>query len=179
MGNAEMIGGFLADSQALKADALDFLGDGTITFVALLATRWSSRARAQVALVQGGFLAALGLGVLTTTAYRVLVTASPEGETMTVFGAVAFLVNVAAAAVLLRHRTGDAGVTAVWLFSRNDAAGNLAVIVAGVFVYWLKSPFPDLVVATVIAGLFLHSAWRILQRSRAQLSAELATAQLK
>jgi Co/Zn/Cd efflux system component len=169
MGTAEMVAGFLSRSQSLKADALDFIGDGTITFVALLATRWSSAARARVAMVQGIFLALLGLGVLATTAYRVLIRTTPEAETMTVFGIGAFLVNVASAAVLLKHRHGDAGVVAVWLFSRNDALGNLAVIAAGLFVWWLSSPIPDLVVAAAIAGLFLHSAWRIIQRSRKQL----------
>ena len=42
---------------------------------------------------------------------------------------VALLVNAAAALVLLPHRTGDVNVRAVWLFSRNDAIGNMAVLI--------------------------------------------------
>src|SRR3546814_406123 len=120
-GVVEMVGGFLSGSQALKADALDFLGDGLITFLGILAIGWSLVWRARSALIQGVFLGALGLGVLASTAYRVLVVNQPEAELMGLFGIIALAVNVAAALVLIPHRTGDANVRAVWLFSRNDA----------------------------------------------------------
>ena len=99
-GLAEMAGGFVSGSQALKADALDFLGDGLISFLGLLAIGWSLAWRARSALVQGLFLAVLGVGVLAATGYRVLVLNRPEAELMGLFGAVALAVNVAAAAVL-------------------------------------------------------------------------------
>lgn len=168
-GVIEAVGGFLAGSQALKADALDFLGDGLISFLGLLAIGWSLRWRARSALIQGLFLGALGLGVLVTTAYRVLVQQQPEAELMGIFGFVALLVNVAAAAALIPHRTGDANARAVWLFSRNDAIGNLAVIIAAGLVAWTDTPWPDLVVAVVIAGLFLQSSWSIIRDARADL----------
>ena len=162
-GLVEMAGGFVSGSQALKADALDFLGDGLISFLGLLATGWSLAWRARSALVQGLFLAVLGVGVLAATGYRVLVLNRPEAELMGLFGAVALAVNVAAAAVLLPHRTGDANVRAVWLFSRNDAIGNLAVVVAAGLVWWTGTPWPDLAVAVVVAGLFLRSARSIVR----------------
>ena len=162
-GLVEMAGGFVSGSQALKADALDFLGDGLISFLGLLAIGWSLAWRARSALVQGLFLAVLGVGVLAATAYRVLVLNQPEAELMGLFGAVALAVNVAAAAVLLPHRTGDANVRAVWLFSRNDAVGNLAVVAAAGLVWWTGTPWPDLAVAVVVAGLFLQSAWSIVR----------------
>ena len=168
-GIVEMIGGFLSDSQALRADALDFLGDGLITFLGLVAIGWSLRWRARSALIQGLFLGALGLSVLATTAYRVLARQQPEAEVMGVLGAIALVVNVAAALVLIPHRTGDANARAVWLFSRNDAIGNAAVVVAAGLVAWTGTPWPDLVVAVVIAGLFLHSAWAIVRDARSDL----------
>ena len=168
-GLVEMVGGFLSGSQAVKADALDFLGDGFITFLGLLAIGWSLLWRARAALLQGIFLGLMGLGVLGTTAYRALVQQQPEAELMGALGLVALVVNVAAAAVLIPHRTGDANVRAVWLFSRNDAIGNAAVVLAAVLVAWTASPWPDLVVAVVIAGLFLNSAWSIVRDARADL----------
>jgi Co/Zn/Cd efflux system component/copper chaperone CopZ len=168
-GLVEMVGGFVAGSQALKADALDFLGDGLITFLGLLAIGWSLLWRARSALIQGLFLGALGLGVLLTTAYRVLVLNQPEAELMGLFGAVALAVNVAAAFVLLPHRTGDANVRAVWLFSRNDAIGNAAVVVAAGLVWLTGTAWPDLVVAVVIAVLFLQSSWSIVRDARGDL----------
>lgn len=170
-GLVEMVGGFVAGSQALKADALDFLGDGLITFLGLLAIGWSLAWRARSALVQGVFLGALGVSVLAATGYRVVVLHQPEAELMGVFGAVALAVNVAAAWVLIPHRTGDANVRAVWLFSRNDAIGNAAVVIAAGLVWWTATPWPDLVVAAVIAGLFLQSSWSIVRDARADLAA--------
>ncbi len=169
-GLVEMAGGFLSGSQALKADALDFLGDGLITFLGLLAIGWSLVWRARSALIQGLFLGALGLGVLASTAYRVLVLYQPEAELMGMFGAIALVVNVAAAVVLIPHRRGDANMRAVWLFSRNDAIGNLAVVVAAGLVWWTRTPWPDLAVAAVIGGLFLQSAWSIIRDARRDLA---------
>jgi Co/Zn/Cd efflux system component/copper chaperone CopZ len=168
-GVIEMFGGFLSGSQALKADALDFLGDGLITFLGILAIGWSLVWRARSALIQGLFLGALGLGVLANTAYRVLVQQQPEAELMGLFAVIALVVNVVAVLPLLPHRTGDANVRAVWLFSRNDAIGNAAVVVAAGLVAWTGTPWPDLVVAVVIAGLFLQSSWSIIRDARSDL----------
>jgi Co/Zn/Cd efflux system component/copper chaperone CopZ len=174
-GLVEVVAGFIAGSQALKADALDFLGDGMITFLGLLAIGWTLAWRARSALIQGIFLGLLGLGVLGTTAYRVLVVYQPEAEMMGLFGAIALVVNVMAAAVLIPHRTGDANMRAVWLFSRNDAIGNLAVVIAAGLVWWIATPWPDLVVAVVIAGLFLQSSWSIVRDARRDLAEAMAS----
>lgn len=170
-GLIEAGGGYLSDSQALKADALDFLGDGLITFLGLLAIAWRPVWRARSALIQGIFLGALGLTVLGATAYRVIVQRQPEAELMGAFGLVALVINVTAALVLLPHRAGDANARAVWLFSRNDALGNVAVVIAAILVAWLASPWPDLVVAFIIAGLFLQSSWSIIKDARMELQA--------
>ncbi|MFH1346398.1 MAG: cation diffusion facilitator family transporter [Pseudomonadota bacterium] len=168
-GVVELVGGFLSGSQAVKADALDFLGDGSITFLGLLAIGWSLAWRARSALLQGLFLGALGLAVLANTAHRVFVLQQPEAGLMGAFGMMALVVNVVSAFVLIPHRTGDANVRAVWLFSRNDAIGNLAVVVAASLVWWTGKPWPDLVVAAAIAALFLQSSWAIIRDARRDL----------
>lgn len=168
-GLVEMVGGFFANSQALKADALDFLGDGLITWVGLLAIGWNLLWRARSALLQGLFLGGLGLAVLASTAYRSLTMVQPDAQSMGILGAGALAINLAAAYVLIPHRQGDSNVKAVWLFSRNDAIGNLAVVIAAGLVYWLHSPWPDLLVAGGISALFLHSSWIIVGQARAEL----------
>lgn len=169
-GVIEVVGSVLAGSQALQADSLDFIGDGLISFLGLMAVGWGLAARAKAALLQGVFLGLLGLGVIGSTLYRVFVEHQPETFLMGGFAVVAFIVNVAAALVLLPHRKGDANMRAVWLFSRNDAIGNLAVVVAAVLVWWLSSPWPDLLVAFAVAGLFLQSAWSIIRDARSDLA---------
>ena len=168
-GVLEVGGGLLADSQALLADSLDFLGDGTITLVGLLALAWAATARAKVAFAQGLFLLALGIGVIGVAIWRAMTATAPEAELMGGIGLVALAVNVTAALILSRYREGDANVRAVWLFSRNDALANVAVIVAAGLVAWTGKAWPDLAVAAVIPALFIHSALNILRSARTEL----------
>jgi len=170
-GLAEIVGGFLADSQALKADALDFVGDGTISLFGLLALNWSALARSKVALAQGLFLGILGIGVIGFAIWRAMNAVAPEAGLMGGIGVIALLINASVALILSRFREGDANVRAIWLFSRNDAVANVAVIFAAVLVGWTKSAWPDLIVAAVIALLFLHSAWDIITDARREMNA--------
>lgn len=169
-GVIEAVGGFLSGSQALKADSLDFIGDGAVTLLATLAVRWSQSARARVALAQGGFLLLLALGVFANTLVRVFLQRTPEAEMMGTFAAVALVVNVVAALVLVPYRKGhDVSARTVWRFSAADAAGNALSVIAALLVGWTGSPIPDLVVAFLVGGLFFRSAWAIIRDARADL----------
>lgn len=169
-GIIEMGGGFLSGSQALKSDALDFIGDGLITFLGAVAIGWGLAWRARSALIQGIFLGVLGIGVLVNTTLRLAEGYVPEAGMMGAFGLVALAINLASTVVLLPHREGDANVKAVWMFSRNDAIGNLAVVIAAVVVGWLDTAWPDIIVAFAIGGLFLHSSWVIINDARNDLA---------
>ena len=169
----EIVGGFMADSQALKADALDFLGDGSITLVAL---GWTAVVRSRVALIQGIFLALLGIGVIGFAILRAIDPGFPEAGIMGALGFLALGINVVSAFVLSRFREGDANVQAVWLFSRNDAIANVAVICAAVLVAWTGKSWPDIAVAGVIALIFIHSAYQILQNALIELQEHKASA---
>lgn len=170
-GLAEIVAGFIANSQALKADALDFLGDGSITFVGLLALSWSAVTRARVAMTQGLFLGALGLWVIGMAIWRTMNAVPPEAGLMGGVGIAALGVNVIAALILAKFREGDAQARAIWLFSRNDAINNVAVIVAAALVFWLDSAWPDIIVAAAIAAVFMHSSWEIVRQARTELRA--------
>lgn len=168
-GVVELFGGYLSNSQALKADALDFLGDGSITFVAILAIGWSLAWRARAATVQGLFLSAMAIWILYETISRILDQSAVEPFAMGVFALGALIVNIIAILPLLPYRDGDANMRAVWLFSRNDAIGNVAVLIAAGLVALTGAPWPDLVVALIIAGIFLHSACNIFIHARRDL----------
>ena len=172
-GLVEIVGGFIANSQVLKADALDFLGDGSITFVGLLALGWAASTRARIAMTQGLFLGALGLAVIAMAIWRALNAIPPEPELMGGIGIAALIVNVTAALILARFRDGgDAQARAIWLFSRNDAINNVAVIAAAALVFFLDSAWPDIIVAAVIAVIFLQSAWEIIRDAGGELRAK-------
>ncbi|AVO44625.1 cation transporter [Phreatobacter cathodiphilus] len=158
----ETFAGHLAGSQALKADALDFLGD-TLTYgLSLAVIGRPLRVRSAAALAKGASLLVMGLWVFGSTLWQVLVLGLPRAEFMGIVGFLALAANLASVLLLARYKDGDANVRSVWLCSRNDAIGNVVVMVAAGLVWWLASPWPDLVVAFVMAALFLHSATLIL-----------------
>ena len=165
----EMGAGVVSGSQALKADALDFLGDtatyGITLFVIGMPLIWRSRA----ALLKGVSLGAMGLWVLGSTAHQVLVLGVPRAEVMGAIGFLALAANLTSVLLLLRYRDGDANVRSVWLCSRNDAIGNLAVVLAAGGVWATTTAWPDLIVAGIMASLFLYSAIGIVRQALGEL----------
>jgi Co/Zn/Cd efflux system component len=164
----EIVAGHLARSQALQADALDFLGD-TVTYGLSLAVIGASlRTRATAALFKGLSLSLMGAWVLGSTLYHVLILGLPRAAIMGVIGLLALAANVTSVLLLMRYKDGDANVRSVWLCSRNDAIGNIVVTGAAGAVWSTASAWPDLIVAGLMAGLFLSSAVQILRQAWAE-----------
>lgn len=165
----EMTAGMIASSQALKADALDFLGDTATYTITLMVLGMPLVWRARAALVKGASLGLMGIWVLGSTIYYALVLDVPQAEIMGSIGLLALTANMVSVLLLLRHRDGDANVRSVWLCSRNDAIGNLAVIFAASGVWATSSAWPDLIVAGVMASLFLWSSAQIVSQALSEL----------
>lgn len=160
----EMSAGIGAQSQALQADALDFLGD-TLTYgLSLWVIGKSLTMRSNVAIAKGFSLLIMATWVTGSTIYRVFVTNSPDAMTMGTIAIAAFTANVISVFLLRNYKDGDANVRSVWLCSRNDAIGNLIVLVAASGVWITDSAWSDLIVALILASLFLSSAWQILRQ---------------
>lgn len=161
----EIVAGQLAGSQALKADALDFLAD-TVTYGLSLAVIGASlRTRASAALFKGLSLSFMAAWVMGSTAYQVLVLGLPSAELMGGVGVLALAANLGSVLLLLRYKDGDANVRSVWLCSRNDAIGNVVVMAAALGVWATSTAWPDLAVAALMAGIFLTSSVQILQQA--------------
>ena len=154
----EMAAGAASDSQALKADALDFGGDTATYVLSLLVLAASTRVRALAALFKSMMLAAIAVWVLVTTIERFSGSALPDAPTMGIVGMLALSANIASVLILLRWRDGDSNVRSVWLCSRNDAIGNVGVMISGAIVASTGAAWPDLLVAVLLAGVFLSSA---------------------
>jgi Co/Zn/Cd efflux system component len=173
----EMIAGQLAGSQALKADALDFLAD-TVTYGLSLAVIGASlRRRASAALLKGFSLSVMALWVFGSTLYQTLVLGLPKAEVMGLVGVLALAANLASVLLLLRYKDGDANVRSVWLCSRNDAIGNVIVMIAALGVWGTATAWPDLAVAAVMAGIFLTSSVQILRQAWAEYRDDAGHAQ--
>lgn len=164
----EMGGGVLAGSQALQADALDFLGD-TLTYgMSLAVIGQSLQVRSTAAMIKGVSLALMGLWVFGSTVWHTFVLGVPRAEVMGLIGFLALVTNLASVLLLMRYKDGDANVRSVWLCSRNDAIGNVAVMIAALGVWGTATGWPDIIVAAILALLFLQSATKILRQAIAE-----------
>ncbi|MFM2052350.1 MAG: hypothetical protein RL456_387 [Pseudomonadota bacterium] len=167
----EIGAGLRAGSVSLLADAIDFLGDAANYGVSLWVLGLSARHRAGAALLKGASMGLFGLGVLGRALWSLAQGEVPQAATMGAVGALALLANVAVAAMLYAWREGDASMRSVWLCSRNDAIGNLAVMAAALGVFGTGQAWPDLLVAAVMGGLALSGAASVIRqawRERAQ-----------
>jgi Co/Zn/Cd efflux system component len=165
----EMAGGWRAGSVALLADAVDFFGDaanyGLSLFVLGLAPLWRSR----TALFKGWTMGAYGVFVLGLAAWNLTHGIVPEAATMGVIGVLAFAANLLVAVLLYAFRDGDANMRSVWLCTRNDAIGNIAVILAALGVFGTGAGWPDIAVAVIMGVLALTAAKAVIQQARIEV----------
>lgn len=165
----EVAASAIGDSMSLQADALDFFSDATNYAISLFVVGAALAARARASLFKGATMAAFGLWVLGSAVWRALTGSQPDPAVMSGIGVLALAVNVGVAALLFSHRNGDSNRRSIWLCSRNDAIGNLAVIAAAGGVFASGTPWPDLAVAAVIAALNVSAAVHVVRLARAEL----------
>ena len=165
----EMAAGAAADSRALQADALDFVGDAANYAISLLVAGMALAWRARAALAKGLTLIGLSGWVMITAALAALSGAAPQPELMGIIGALALAANTGVAIMLYRFRTGDANMRSVWICSRNDAIGNIAVMAAALGVFGTGTAWPDLIVAAILALLGISGGIQIVQQARREL----------
>jgi len=165
----ELLGGLQSGSVSLLADAVDFFGDAANYGLSLAVLGLGLAARARAALVKGLSMGAFGVFVIGRTLWSLQSGVLPEPLTMGLIGALALLANVAVAAMLYAWRDGDANMRSVWLCSRNDALGNLAVMAAALGVFGSGSAWPDLAVALVMAALALSAASSVIRQAAGEL----------
>jgi Co/Zn/Cd efflux system component len=166
----EIVAGVAAHSASLRADALDFLGDAANYAISLGVAGMALVWRARAALLKGASLLLLGLWVIGTTVSLAIAGTLPQAETMGIIGVLALAANLLCAVMLWRHREGDANRRSVWICSRNDAIGNIAVVLAAFGVFGTGTLWPDLIVAAILAGLGVSGGIQIIRQARAELS---------
>ena len=171
----EIGAGLQAGSLSLLADAVDFAGDALNYGVSLAVLASALAWRARAAILKAVSMMGFGLYVLGAALWSVWHGEVPQAFTMGAVAVLALLANVGVAWMLYAFREGDANMRSVWLCSRNDAIGNVAVLVAALGVFGTGSAWPDLVVASLMAALALHGGWSVLQQARAEIGQARST----
>lgn len=167
----EASAGLHAGSVSLQADSLDFFGDAANYALALFVLGHTLRWRATAALVKGATMAVFGVWILGVAVYRAVVLGVPSAVVMGGVGVIAMVANMVCAVILFRFRDGESNRRSVWICSRNDALGNIAVVLAASGVFLTGTPWPDLLVGVVMAGLALAGARQIIAQARSELAA--------
>lgn len=162
--------GFRSGSVSLLADAIDFLGDAANYGVSLAVLTMAMAWRSKAALLKGACMLGFGIFILARAAWVAQTGSVPEAVTMGSIGLLALVANVTVALLLYRYRTGDANMRSVWLCSRNDAFGNIAVMLAALGVFGTSTAWPDLAVAIGMASLAIWGGWSVIQHARLELS---------
>lgn len=170
MFGVEIVAGVAADSRALQADALDFLGDSANYAISLGVAGMALAWRARAALFKAATMLVFGLWVFGSAIWGFVAGTTPHAETMGIIGALALAVNVAVALLLYRYRAGDANMRSVWICSRNDAIGNLAVMAAALGVFGTGRSWPDLAVAAIMAALAIWGSIDVFRQARGELA---------
>ena len=166
----EIIGSMVSGSVSLWADAVDFAGDATNYGISLAVLSMGLAWRSRAALLKGLTMAAFGLFVLCKTGWAASQGIPPEAMTMGVIGLIALVANASVAVMLYAFRAGDANMRSIWLCSRNDTVGNIAVMLAAAGVFGTGSGLPDILVALVMAGLALSSGMTVIHQARRELT---------
>jgi Co/Zn/Cd efflux system component len=169
----EIAAGLSAGSVSLLADAVDFFGDAANYGVSLAVLAMVPRVRARAAQLKAACMAAFGVFVLVRAAWAWQTGEVPEPMTMGVVALAALAANVGVALLLFRYRAGDANMRSVWICSRNDAIGNLAVGAAALGVFGTGSAWPDLIVAAFMALLAISGAATVARQAQRELRGEV------
>lgn len=170
MFGVEIAGGLKSGSVSLLADAVDFAGDAANYGISLAVLSMGLAWRARAALIKGVTMGAYGVLVLAKTAWAAALGVPPEPTIMGLVALLALAVNVGVAILLYTFRNGDANMRSVWLCSRNDAIGNVAVAIAALGVFGTGTAWPDLFVAGVMATLALTASVVVVRQARAELA---------
>ncbi len=170
MFGVEMSAGASADSRALLADAIDFLGDSANYAISLIVTGMALMWRARAALAKGLSMMLFGAAVAISAVHGAVTGATPDAATMGLVGFAALIANFGVAALLFRFRDGDANMRSVWICTRNDAVGNVAVMAAALGVFGTGTAWPDLLVAGLLATLALTGGWSVVRQARGELA---------
>ena len=165
----ENVQSLMSHSLSLRADAIDFLGDSANYFITLFVLNSAIKTRAKVSMLKAFSMFAFGIWILIEACFRFQSDSIPNSFTMSWVGGLALLVNALVAIILYKFKDGDSNMQSVWLCSRNDAIGNIAVVLASAGVFYFQSKWPDLIVAFFMAVLSTTASLKVMKVVKSEL----------
>jgi len=165
----ENVQSLMSHSLSLRADAIDFLGDSANYFITLFVLNSAIKTRAKVSMLKAFSMFAFGIWILIEACFRFQSDSIPNSFTMSWVGGLALLVNALVAIILYKFKDGDSNMQSVWLCSRNDAIGNIAVVLASAGVFYFQSKWPDLIVAFLMAVLSTTASLKVMKVVKSEL----------
>lgn len=161
------VAGWVADSSALMANAVDNASDAAVYLISYLAIDRHPAWKRWAAMLSGIMLLLFACFVLADVVRRWLGDAEPVGLTMMVLALVAAGINLWCLVLLRRIQSDDVNMQAAETFSFNDFISNGGVLIAGGLVLWIGSPWPDLIAGALIALVAIVGGIGILRSVRA------------
>ena len=175
----EIVASYFGNSVSLQADALDFFGDSANYAISLFVLGMALSVRARASMLKGLTMGAFGIWVIYNAGFRAFLGSEPEPSIMGAIAILALIANVGVAVLLYRYREGDSNMQSIWLCSRNDAIGNIAVLIAAAGVIASDSRWPDLLVAVLIAVLSLSAAYRVIRLALTEMRSNTSDARIE
>ena len=155
-----------ADSSALLADSADNLGDMLTYAISIAVVGGALHHRARAARVKGFIQVAFGLAIAAEIARKLIMGFDPAASIIVIAASLALIGNLACLVLLTSQRNHDINMKSVWLCSRNDVIGNLAVIASALLVWGTGMGWLDLAVGAALAVLFLDTGFRVIAESQ-------------
>lgn len=165
MFGAEFGAGLISHSTALLADSLDMFADAFVYGLSLFALGRGQHWRNRAALTNGTLQLLIGIGIAIEAVSKLFIKTVPIAGIMGIFGVLALIINIVCFVLLTQFRNGDINLRAVWICSRNDMMANVGVLLAAALVAVMQSAWPDIIIGLLIAGVIVHSAWKIVQEA--------------
>ncbi len=153
---ALMVGGLIADSSGLLANALDNTSDAVTYAISIIAVSRSILWKARAANITGVMLLVLAAGVTLDAFRRFKMGSEPLGMMMVALALVATVVNALSLYLLRRFQQQDVNLRAAWTMSTNDFVSNAGILIAGAMVTYTGSNVPDLAVGLFVAAIAIY-----------------------
>ena len=164
----EMTTGIISKSMGLVADSLDMLADSCVYGISLFAVGGTLTRKKQIAKLAGYFQITIAIIGFIEVLRRFFGDEKlPDFWTMIIISIFALIANGICLYILQKSKSKEeAHIKASMIFTSNDLIINLGIIVAGLFVNWLNSSKPDLIIGAIVFVLVIQGAFRILKLSK-------------